>query len=173
MVALKEEAKRIHLSIRGRLVTLCFDLTFFRGDYQGRAVLYGRLCYRIRTDFYLITVRHHNMQLSNTTRRFFQLAWAVTKGFFGPVALALCIVAYGALAPWQPPKELKDALSTFFAVLFFIMFFFGQYKRVGKQTDDKDSFKAVSEQLESLQDLVRKIRITHTSTTPVRVAVSD
>ncbi|MCP1265061.1 hypothetical protein [Aeromonas hydrophila] len=113
------------------------------------------------------------MQLSNTTRRFFQLAWAVTKSFFGPVALALCIVAYGALAPWQPPKELKDALSTFFAVLFFIMFFFGQYKRVEKQTDDKDSFKAVSEQLESLQDLVRKIRITHTSTTPVRVAVSD
>ncbi len=116
------------------------------------------------------------MQLSSKPQRFFALAWAAVKGFFVPVALALCIVMYGAFAPWQPSQELKDALKTFFAVLFFIMFFFGQYKRVEKQTDDKDSFKAVNDQLGSLADLVRKIRPTHiiaAPTVPVRVAVGD
>ena len=101
------------------------------------------------------------------------LAWAVVKGFFWPVTLAVFIVAYGAFAPWQPPAAAKSALSTFFAVLFFIMFFFGQYKRVEKQTDDKDSFKAVNDQLLSLQDLVLKIRPTHSDAAPTRVAVGD
>ncbi len=116
------------------------------------------------------------MPLSQKTQRFFTLAWAVVKGFFLPVALALCIVAYGAFGPWQPPQEVKDGIKSFFAVLFFIMFFFGQYKRVEKQTDDKDSFKSVSDQLLSLEDLVRKIRPTHTvtaPTSPIRVSVGD
>ncbi len=96
------------------------------------------------------------MQLS--TPRFFLLAWAVIKGFFWPVAVAIAIVAYGAFGPWQPTQVAKDKLQAFFAILFFIMFFFGQYKRVEKQTDDKESFKSVSEQLSSLQELVRQIR---------------
>lgn len=98
------------------------------------------------------------MKLSPKVRRFLSLAWAVTKGFFWPVAIAVCIVAYGAFAPWQPTEGAKDKLKTFFATLFFIMFFFGQYKRVEKQTDDKDSFKSVNEQLLSLQDLIQRIR---------------
>lgn len=114
-----------------------------------------------------------SMQLSPKIRRFFFLAWAVVKGFFLPVALAVCIVAYGAFAPWQPPAEIKSALSTFFAVLFFIMFFFGQYKRVEKQSDDKDSFKAVNDQLLSLHDLVLKIRPSHSAAASTRVAVGD
>lgn len=113
------------------------------------------------------------MRLSPKIRRFLTLAWAVVKGFFLPVALAACIVSYGAFAPWQPPAEAKKAVSTFFAVLFFIMFFFGQYKRVEKQTDDKDSFKAVNDQLLSLQDLVLKIRPTHSDAAPTRVTVGD
>ncbi|MGY8811164.1 MAG: hypothetical protein ACKVK5_09040 [Pseudomonadales bacterium] len=116
------------------------------------------------------------MEFSQKTKRFFILAWAVIRGFFLPVALALCIVFYGTVAPWQPSEQVKEALKTFFAVLFFIMFFFGQYKRVEKQTDDKDSFKTVSEQLLSLQELVRKIRPTHlvnASNPSVRVTVSD
>ncbi|MEI4990570.1 hypothetical protein U1740_09425 [Aeromonas caviae] len=36
-------------------VLIYFD--FFRGNYQGRAELYGRLCYRISAAFYLITVK--------------------------------------------------------------------------------------------------------------------
>jgi hypothetical protein len=116
------------------------------------------------------------MQLNLKTRRFLTLAWAVIKGFFWPVALALCIAGYGAFGPWQPQPEVKDAIKGFFAVLFFIMFFFGQYKRVEKQTDDKDSFKAVRDQLLSLQDLVRKIRPTHpvaAPAKPIRVTVGD
>lgn len=116
------------------------------------------------------------MKVNQKTRRFFNLAWAVIKGFFLPVALAICIVLYGVFAPWQPPEQVKEALKTFFAILFFIMFFFGQYKRVEKQTDDKDSFKSVSDQLLSLQELVRKIRPTHSIYTinpSVRVKVSD
>jgi hypothetical protein len=102
--------------------------------------------------------RQHKMQLSPSVRRFLSLAWAVIEGFFWPVAIALAIVAWGAFAPWQPSDDTKDKIKAFFAILFFIMFFFGQYKRVEKQTDDKDSFKSVNEQLLSLQELVRKIR---------------
>jgi hypothetical protein len=114
------------------------------------------------------------MHVTPNMRRFFLLAWAVIKGFFWPVAAAICIVAYGAYAPWQPSKEAKEHLQAFFAVLFFIMFFFGQYKRVEKQTDDKDSFKNVNEKLISLQELVRAIRPTQVSTVSTsRVAVGD
>lgn len=113
------------------------------------------------------------MQFSPTIRRFFLLAWAVTKGFFWPIAIAVCIVAYGALAPWQPTNDTKDKLKAFFAILFFIMFFFGQYKRVEKQTDDKDSFKSVNEQLLSLQELVRKIRPGRPESATTRVSVGD
>lgn len=116
------------------------------------------------------------VQLRLRTSRFITLAWAVIKGFFLPVALALCIVIYGAFGPWQLQQEVKDAVKSFFAVLFFVMFFFGQYKRVEKQTDDKDSFKAVSDQLLSLEDLVRKIRPAHpvtAPTAPIHVGVGD
>lgn len=98
------------------------------------------------------------MQISPSVHRFLSLAWAVIKGFFWPVAIALAIVAWGAFAPWQPSDDMEDKVKAFFAILFFIMFFFGQYKRVEKQTDDKDSFRSVNEQLLSLQELVRKIR---------------
>lgn len=97
------------------------------------------------------------MKLSPPARRSLTLAWAVTKGFFWPVAIALSIILYGAFGPWQPTLAFKDGSQAFFAILFFIMFFFGQYKRVEKQTDDNNSFKSVSEQLSSLQELVRKI----------------
>jgi hypothetical protein len=97
------------------------------------------------------------MQLSPPARRFLTLAWAVTKGFFWPVAIAVSIVMYGAFGPWQPTQAFKNGIEAFFAILFFIMFFFGQYKRVEKQTDDKDSFKSVNEQLSSLKELIRKI----------------
>ena len=63
------------------------------------------------------------MQIDPKFKRFFKLAWAVIKGFFWPVTIAACIVIYGAFAPWQPPTEFKKLLGTFFAVLFFIMFF--------------------------------------------------
>lgn len=89
--------------------------------------------------------------------RFFKLAWIVIKGFVGPVSIAGVIVLYGLYAPWQPPDQTKEALKSFFAVLFFVMFFYGQYKRVEKQSDDKDSFKNVNDQLLSLKDLVNKI----------------
>jgi HEPN domain-containing protein len=115
-------------------------------------------------------VRPQKMQLSPSARRFLTLAWAVTKGFFWPVAIAVSIVMYGVFGPWQPTQVFKDGMQAFFAILFFIMFFFGQYKRVEKQTDDKDSFKSVSEQLSSLQELVRKIpaeRQEVSATTPV------
>lgn len=98
------------------------------------------------------------MSLSPKTQRFFILAWAVVKGFFWPVLGAVAIVAYGFWAPWLPSEKLREAVKAFFAILLFIMFFFGQYKRVEKQTEDKDSFQFVNEQLLSLQELVRKIR---------------
>jgi len=115
------------------------------------------------------------MQISPSVHRFLSLAWAVIKGFFWPVAIALAIVAWGAFAPWQPSDDTKDKVKTFFAILFFIMFFFGQYKRVEKQTDDKDSFKSVNEQLLSLQELVRKIRpaARPETPTPSRIFVGD
>lgn len=116
------------------------------------------------------------MQVNPKIRRFFRLAWAVIKGFALPVSLALFIVLYGAFGNSQLSQQAEDALKSFFAVLFFIMFFFGQYKRVEKQTDDKDSFKAVNDQLLSLHDLVRKIRPTDAvaiPTGPVRVAAGD
>jgi hypothetical protein len=120
------------------------------------------------------TIGHQEMQVSPTARRVFSLAWAVTKGFFVPVAIAICIVAYGTFGPWQPTPATKDKLQAFFATLFFIMYFFGQYKRVEKQTDDKDSFRTVSEQLLSLQDLVRKIRPSRPESGPTtRVSVGD
>jgi hypothetical protein len=98
-----------------------------------------------------------SMELSPPARRFFTLAWAVVKGFFWPIAIAASIVLYGAFGPWQPTQAIKDSVQAFFAILFFIMFFFGQYKRVEKQTDDKDSFRSVNEQLSSLQELLRKV----------------
>lgn len=100
------------------------------------------------------------MQISPNAKRFFLLAWIVIKGFFGPVSVALAIILYGLYAPWQPPDHINDALKSFFAVLFFVMFFYGQYKRVEKQSDDKDSFKHVNDQLLSLKDLVNKIPFT-------------
>lgn len=115
------------------------------------------------------------MQISPSIHCFIPLAWAVIKGFFWPVAIALAIVAWGALAPWQPSDDTKDKVKAFFAILFFIMFFFGQYKRVEKQTDDKDSFRSVNEQLLSLQELVGKIRPAARAETPApsRIIVSD
>lgn len=107
------------------------------------------------------------MKLSSSTRRFFSLACAVIKGFFWPVAIAGLIVTYGAFGPWQPSLAIKDGLQAFFAILFFIMFFFGQYKRVEKQTDDKDAFKRVNEQLSSLQELVRNIPPGRPDTAPL------
>lgn len=106
------------------------------------------------------------MQISPSVHRFISLAGAVIKGFFWPVAIAIAIVAWGAFAPWQPSDDTKDKAKAFFAILFFIMFFFGQYKRVEKQTDDKDSFRSVNEQLLSLQELVRKIRPASRAETP-------
>jgi hypothetical protein len=113
------------------------------------------------------------MQINPKFKRFFKLAWAVIKGFFWPVTIAACIVIYGAFAPWQPPKEFKKLLGTFFAVLFFIMFFFGQYKRVEKQTDDKDSFQALNDHLISLEELVRKIPPSQSDVPPSSNAASD
>lgn len=98
------------------------------------------------------------MQINPSAHRFLSLAWAVIKGFFWPVSIAIAIVAWDVYAPWQPSDTAKEKVKAFFAILFFIMFFFGQYKRVEKQTDDKDSFRSVNEQLLSLQELVRKIR---------------
>lgn len=115
------------------------------------------------------------MHISPSVRRFPSLAWAVIRGFFWPVAIALAIVAWGAFAPWQPSEDTKGKVKAFFAILFFIMFFFGQYKRVEKQTDDKDSFRSVNEQLLSLQELVRKIRPAARPeiSTPSRIFVGD
>lgn len=62
MVTLKEEAKRILLSIRGRLVIFLF----FRGNYRSRAKLYRRLRYWISAAFDLITVR---LYIYSTTRK--------------------------------------------------------------------------------------------------------
>ncbi|VVE18527.1 hypothetical protein PIN31009_03007 [Pandoraea iniqua] len=115
------------------------------------------------------------MQINPSVHRILSLALAVIRGFFWPVAIALAIVAWGAFAPWQPSNDIKDKVKAFFAILFFIMFFFGQYKRVEKQTDDKDSFKSVNEKLLSLQELVRKIRpADHPETpTPSQISVGD
>lgn len=114
--------------------------------------------------------------MTSKPSRFLKLVWAVVRGFFVPVAIALCVVLYGVFGYWQPSQEFKDGIKSFFAILFFIMFFFGQYKRVEKQTDDKDSFKSVSDQLVSLQELVRKIRPSHavaSPSEPVRVTAGD
>jgi hypothetical protein len=114
------------------------------------------------------------MQPSPKAKRFLALAWVVVKGFFWPVLLALGIVLYGRWGPWQPSKEQKDAVQAFFAILLFIMFFYGQYKRVEKQSEDKDSFKSVNDQLLTLEDLVRKIRSSEaTPTTIPKVSVGD
>ncbi|WP_423194577.1 hypothetical protein [Cupriavidus sp. H18C2] len=115
------------------------------------------------------------MQINSSFRRFLSLAGAVIRGFFWPVVIAFAIVAWSAFAPWQPSDDTKDKVKAFFAILFFIMFFFGQYKRVEKQTDDKDSFRSMNEQLLSLQELVLKIRpATRPETpTPSRIIVGD
>jgi len=116
------------------------------------------------------------MPRNEKVARFFKLAWAVIKGFFAPVAIALCIVLYGVFGPWQPSQDVRNGIKSFFAALFFIMFFFGQYKRVEKQTDDKDSFKSVNDQLLSLRELVGKIRPAYASPAPAasaRIEVGD
>jgi len=94
------------------------------------------------------------------------LIWASIKGFGVPVLIAIGIVAFELWSPWQPDKRISEAGKSFIAALFFIMYFYGQYKRVEKQTDDKESFKGVNEKLLSLEDLVKQLHAAKVSEPP-------
>ncbi len=88
------------------------------------------------------------------------IIFALIKNFGWPVLIAFLIVLFGIFSPWPIPLKIKDGASSFFAILFFIMYFYGQYNRVEKQTEDKHSFKGVSDKLIALEDLVKQLNQT-------------
>jgi uncharacterized protein YutE (UPF0331/DUF86 family) len=84
--------------------------------------------------------------------------FAVLKSFGVPAAIALAIVLTQSLSPWTISAQISKSIGSFFSIVFFLMYFYGQYKRVEKQTEDKESFKGVSEKLNSLEYLVRQLK---------------
>lgn len=70
------------------------------------------------------------------------------RAFILPGILAGLIVWLGAF--WRPPQESVSAAKAYFSTLFFIMYFYSQYKRVQKEVSDKDGFLQVNGRLDEL-----------------------
>jgi hypothetical protein len=81
----------------------------------------------------------------------------VTKQLVLPVIIAGAFTIYDGL---NNPAGLTivSSAKVFFPALFFIMYFYGQYKRVEKQTEDRASFEELSTNISTIKDAVEGLQ---------------
>lgn len=95
------------------------------------------------------------------------MKWKIIKRLFKqtilPVLIAGAFTIYDGVTS-EPGLTLAGAVKVFFPALFFIMYFYGQYKRVEKQTEDRASFEELSNDVSSIKAAVEGLQANTTPT---------
>lgn len=82
----------------------------------------------------------------------------LVKQMLVPVLLAAAFTFYDAYTN-KTGFSINQLAKVFFPALFFIMYFYGQYKRVEKHSEDKASFDGLNTEIMSLKSMVENLSV--------------